>query len=226
MVEQRADLLAKLGYVTLVVDLYNGEVTDHVETARRIQQKVDAPQAQKAIHAGFKLLTDSPRYKTNKIVLAAWSDNYALARAVTDSMVTLPLVGTSWLEPDRINILATLPPDRSPLQIIMIREAETGGFDQTMNAYDQRRGKQSEVFTYADRRGFLLQPDPSASSVEAWSSLITFWKKLTEGHYVAAPAPEALPIPPASSPEASPVKEPVPSDPIRPPTTRKHPRLR
>jgi carboxymethylenebutenolidase len=182
VVRQRCDLMAKLGYVALMVDLYNGNASENPEVARRMQYRLDLAAAQAAIQAGLKLLGESPRYRTETIIVAVWGENFTVAVDAAREMETFLPSAFSWLEPKRIDDLNTNSWSdlRLPLQLILRREIETKSneFDAVLTQFDQRRGMRTEVYTYQQPQGFLLEPKSSPEAVEAWSALIQFWKQV------------------------------------------------
>lgn len=193
VVQQRADLLAKLGHVTLVVDLYNGAVSDQPSGASRLQQSLKPPLAVAAVRAGLKLLAESPRYRTERVVAVMWGANLPfLLEALSDSETPRPQA-VSWLEPEAAGGVAGLGAVSLPVQLILRHEVDRGDLDQQLALAQTSRGRAIEVFSYDQPRGFLLAGDPSPESVEAWSAMIQFWNEVAAGTYQASVVDGSLP---------------------------------
>lgn len=183
VVKQRCSLLAKLGYVTLAVDLYNGNVSEHPEVARRYQERLDFDAAVKTIQAGMKLLSESPRYKTETVLVAVWGENLEAMITASEGLETFAPDGVSWLEPDTYEDLASMIPHQLPFQMILRQETLDESYHSHFRHFNQLRGIDSEVVIIERERGFLLEPESSPQGVEAWSALINFWEQVTSGEY-------------------------------------------
>lgn len=183
VVKQRCDLMAKLGYVTLVVDLYNGNVSKNPEIARRLQDKLEFDVTVKAIQAGLKLLGESPRYQTNTLVVAVWGKNFQAAVAAATAVKSVTPDAISWLEPDGLQGLTSVTSYRMPLQLILRQETVGDSFEQGLNHFNQLRGMNCELTIIERERGFLLEPKSSPDGVEAWSAMIDFWHGIVNQTY-------------------------------------------
>ncbi len=225
VVKQRCDLMAKLGYVTLVVDLYNGSASENPEVTRRLQDKVQPEAAVAAIQAGMKLLGESPRYRTGTLLLVVWGDNLSAAVQAAAGMEGLQPDAISWLEPENLGPLTVVAGSgsvaASPLQIIMRKAAAGESFDSFMARFDQLRGTSTAVHLYEKERGFLLEVESTPAGVDAWSAMIDFWQQVVERTYQAeAVTPRE---PPAAEMEGFEPEEKPLSNETR--SKLKHPRL-
>jgi len=183
VVKQRCDLLAKLGYVTLAVDLYNGSASQNPEIANRLQGKLEHEAMVKAIQAGMRLLSESPRYKTNTVSVAVWGENFQATVAAATGLETFTPDAISWLEPDGLDSLIAMTGYRVPLQIILRQESVGDTYEAGIQRFNQLRGIDCEVRIIERERGFLLEPNSSPEGVEAWTALINYWEEITDGSY-------------------------------------------
>lgn len=67
-----ADKLAAEGFVTVAVDLYNGQVATDPTQASQLMQGVRESSALKTIRAGARLLKESPKFKVNTVATWGW----------------------------------------------------------------------------------------------------------------------------------------------------------
>ncbi len=183
VVKQRCDLLAKLGYVTLAVDLYNGSASENAEIADRLQQKLESEVAVQGIQAGMKLLSESPRYRTDTVMVAAWGENFQLAVAAAAGLESFTPDSISWLDPDSLQGLAAATGYRAPLQLVLRQETIGDKYQAGLTRFNQLRGMDCEVSIIDQPRGFLLNPKSTPEGVEAWTTLINFWQEVVDGDY-------------------------------------------
>jgi len=197
VVQQRCDLLAKLGYVALAVDLYNGNVSDNPLVALRMQNRLDEESAVRAVEAGLRLLHESPRYRTGKILIGVWGQNLPATVLAVANLESLMPGGLTWIEPRKLETMAEIQQIGAPLQVVMRGELDTPELDKILTRFSQSQGMAASVFRYEDKLGFMLEPSPSPSAVEAWSAVIDFWKEVVEETH--APEPVPVPVPQDSS---------------------------
>lgn len=219
VVKQRCDLLAKLGYVTLAVDLYNGSASETPETADRLQQKLESEVAILAIQAGMKLLSGSPRYRTKTVILASWGDNFKFTMTAANALESFTPNAISWVDPDGLEGLDIVKGSRVPLQLILRRESIAETYQAGLTRFNQLRGMDCEVSIIEQQRGFLLNPKSTPEGVKAWTALINFWQDVIDGNY----SPQVVSGTEVMSDSAS-----VPDEKPRSIVTRpriKHPRL-
>jgi carboxymethylenebutenolidase len=72
-VKEVTDSLAKAGYVSLAVDLFNGRVVTDPSEAKQLVANLRQDAALKTIQAGVKLLKESPKLKVPKVGTIGWS---------------------------------------------------------------------------------------------------------------------------------------------------------
>lgn len=226
VVQQRCDLFAKLGYVALAVDLYNGSVSDNPLVALRMQNRMDEAAAVRAVEAGLRLLHESPRYKTGTVLIGVWGQNFPATLKAVANLENLVPSGITWIEPREFGVMARMEPIGAPLQVVMRRELDTPELDRVLARFGQAQGMAADVYRYEDQLGFMLEPSPSPNAVEAWSSVIDFWKGIVEGKYSPRPA-RTIPVPPDQN-EVPDTTQPL-TEPERPSSRQNrhlHPRLR
>lgn len=70
--QAQADRLAKLGYIVVVVDMYNGMSAQSREQMIALSQSVNEEAAEKCIMAGVRLFRESPRYRAPRVAVIGW----------------------------------------------------------------------------------------------------------------------------------------------------------
>ena len=224
VVKQRCDLLAKLGYVTLAVDLYNGNASDRAEMADRLQRNMKSELTMQGIQAGMKLLSESPRYQTDKVIVAVWGDNFETMIEAAAGLESFRPAAISWLEPEELAGLTFIAGYQVPLQLILRQETVSDSYEAVMKRFNQLRGMDCEVSIIDRTRGFLIEPKSTPEGVEAWSALINFWEDIALGEYRAEVVKPAEVAPEEVAAGATEV-EAVPRSEVTRPVS-KHPRLR
>lgn len=190
VVAARCDLLAKLGFVAMTVDFYNGQTAGTLEKGRSIQARLSAENCRKTIAAALKLLTVSPQYRSDKLVVGVWGSNMSFLREV----LVVPgnqanLVALSWFEPEGSVLedpFAGLP---RPLQVLANNGPWMGEWEKAQAARPLKRIP-ADIHRYKAAPGFLLKADTDDLAAQAWVSVIEFWKEAVER---SAPASETRP---------------------------------
>lgn len=193
VVQQRCDLFAKLGFVALAVDLYNGNVSDNPLVALRMQNRLDEKSAIKAVEAGLRLLYESPRYKTAKVVIGVWGQNLPSTVQAVANLENFSPSCITWIEPRELQLMAEIEAIGAPLQVVMRSELDTPALDGILSHFSRTQGIAADVYRYEDHLGFMLEVSPSENAVEAWSSVIDFWKQIVDGQYQPPAAMEWTP---------------------------------
>ena len=209
VVAQRCDLLAKLGYIAMTVDFYNGQTATTRDQAKVIQGRLSPDSARKTVSAALKMLTQSPQYRTDRIVVAVWGANMEFFRDSWQESQTagrkISLIALTWMEPDGAvsgDPFAGLP---RPLKILTNNGPWMGELEKAQAAQPLKRIP-ADMHSYNAKPGFLLQPKSNELSTQAWVSVIELWKKtVTEQKRVAAEE-----APPASSENPLPENNPAP----------------
>lgn len=70
-VKQQAEMVAGHGYLVLVVDLYNGNVSDSAQQAARMESDLMEKAVQSSIKTGINFFQSSPRFKTEHVLAVA-----------------------------------------------------------------------------------------------------------------------------------------------------------
>ena len=192
VVARRCDLLSKIGYTTLAVDFYNGGIAGSPSDAALVQSKISRAMARQTIQAALKMLSESPRYRSEKIIIAVWGANMTIVlEALKDIEKPVPLLAVSWLEADGElpqKELSLLP---CSIQIMGNPRFMKPDFVKKLNAMYEQRGKRDSLLKIDGEPGFLLKPETSRLCAEAWSNVIGFWKTRSEdAQGVALPVPE------------------------------------
>jgi len=198
VVASRCDLLARLGYIAAAVDFYNGRVAEDQAEAAQIQKQLLPKTSLQTLKAAGKLLCQSPRYRTEKLVLAVWGDNLSLVlQALQDPVTAAHVQVLTWMEPTgrlQPGELATLP---AGVLILYDRKLETSNFNDYLAALKNSRGAAAEFYPLACEPGYLMKGKDSEATADAWSSVIKYWQSVLQGQSPAANATHG-----AFSPEA------------------------
>jgi|GEM_PF-1224845 len=219
VVEQRCVLLARMGYLALALDLYDGQETTDPAEAARLAQRLDSARAGKAILAAFRLLLDSPRYRSSSVLIAAWDPHIPhLAEALDqqpERLSHIPLLSVIEAGTGSLGILQNRP---WPLQFIV----RTAGAPARRPASSAPGILPYNLFDAP--AGFMLDASDPPAAVEAWSLMLDAWNRRLEGQPVAPLAPLPSPAAPAADTLETQPATPA-SPPARPPSKPLHPRL-
>lgn len=211
VVEQRSVLLARLGYLTLALDFYNGQEASDPAEAARLAQRVDAARASQAIESALRLLLDSPRYRCPRVFVCVWDAHVVhLAQALDQS-------------PDRaasIPLLTVIEAGDASLRLLHGRQWPVQYIMRTAMAASEKPAEVSAgmlAYNLFDApAGFMLDASDCPAAVEAWSLMLDAWNRRLEGQ----------PLAETPTPMPSPRSDPSPSTPpSRPPARPLHPRL-
>jgi hypothetical protein len=207
VVEQRCLLLARLGYLAVALDFYDGQMADDTAEAARLRQRADTRRTRTAIEAALKLVLESPRYRCPRLVIAVWGDHVeALAEGLLSARHAARVAQVSVIEPGEANAgngIKMLREQSIPLQFIVRQEA-AGDFKRTQGAAFTGRVPM-DLFSGAP--GFMLKEGDPPAAVEAWSLIIDSWERRLQGQDLTvrevpmSPAPEAAT---EATPEAPP----------------------
>jgi hypothetical protein len=178
----RCDLLSKLGYIAMAVDFYNGQTAPTLDQSRILQSRLSADSSRKTISAALRMLTESPPYRTDRIIVAVWGANMNFLRSVLMDVNSIPnkkkisLSALSWMEPDGIvsgDPFAGLP---RPLQVLTNNGPWLKELEKAQAAQPLKRIP-ADMRSYDAPPGFLLQGEAGELDTQAWVSVIEFWKQ-------------------------------------------------
>ncbi len=182
IVSKRCDLLGKLGYTAMALDLYGGTEAASPADAKQMQSKISIQLAKQTVVAALKLLCESPRYRAEKLILAVWGDNMPVVlEALKDAGPGVHLTAVSWLEAaggGQPRELASLP---CALQVIYGPEPAQAELGKYLQALNELRGSKDDIEKVEYEAGFLLKPEISGSCADVWSNIIQFWGVQTQG---------------------------------------------
>jgi hypothetical protein len=180
VVAQRCDLLAKLGYIAMTVDFYNGQTATTRDQAKVIQGRLSPDSARKTVSAALHMLTQSPQYRTDRIVVAVWGANMEFFRDSWQESQTagrkISLIALTWMEPDGAvsgDPFAGLP---RPLKVLTNNGPWMGEVEKAQAAQPLKRIP-ADIHSYNAKPGFLLQSQTDELGTQAWVSVIEFWKQ-------------------------------------------------
>ncbi len=168
-----AERLAELGYRTLVIDLYDGRVTDDAAQASEWMRAVDQSVADAKLRAGLDELSRTPR----KLATLGWSfgGRQALrAACLFAERVSAAVVYYSRMETD-LDALRRL---RGPVLGVFARQE--GVWPEKMHAFEaavDAAGKTVQSRSYDAGHGFIdpesTRYDPEAEKA-AWAATVAF----------------------------------------------------
>ncbi|MEN8144597.1 MAG: dienelactone hydrolase family protein [Gemmatimonadota bacterium] len=173
-----AKRLSELGYVTLVVDLYDGQSGSTHAEAFALMKALDAETAQEVIRDGLRYLADlgSPGRKLAVLGFSAGTV-HALEAVLRDPeavSATVLVYGDAESDPARLSALA------SPVLFIMGSKDDPDGAFRFLKSMEEAE-RLAEVFIYPGARHAFAQPlfndgknlDPTATRV-SWMLMADF----------------------------------------------------
>jgi len=178
VVASRCDLLARLGFVAMTIDLYNTQTAENPETARRLQSKVNTVVAQKMIKAAMNLLSVSPQYRTNNIIVGVWGENMEFVKAaLADSSMKVSLTSLTWFDPSGAlqgDPFKGLP---KPLHVLTSNGPWNTAY---IKSQENRPLKKiaANLSYYNAPQGFLIQEETNAMAIQAWTYIIETWNEI------------------------------------------------
>ncbi len=194
----RADVIARLGHVVLVVDLYGGRQAVDEREAAVLEERLSAAHAQKVIIAGMRLLGTSPRYRPGPVVVAAWGDHLVSAgRILLEGHAQMPVRGAVWVEPGAVRN------NSWPVETLLIAPVS----DRALMSESLAANVRMELLDAPS--GFMGRDDNDPAAVRGWIALIEFCTGIES---VAGVVPRN----PAGGGEAAEVAEPSSLQPNRP----------
>ena len=168
-----ADKLAEAGYLTLVIDLYDGRVTDDAEEAATWMREIDQAQADRKLIAALERLAGDGRR------VAVYGCSFGGKEAMQASLLRPDLVAATALAYCRMETdvekLATL---QGPVLAIYAQEERNWPQKQEeFEAAMAAAGKQTEAVGYDAAHGFTNPSSPrydAAADEEVWQVLLGF----------------------------------------------------
>jgi hypothetical protein len=214
VVAARCNLLAKLGYIALTVDFYNGQVASSLEQAEIIQSRISSTSVQNTLSAALALLTQSPAYQSDHLIIAVWGPNMVHLKTVLPlfslEKKRLPLVALSWVEPSGPLELDPFSKIPRPLQIITNNGAWLSNLEKNQSTQPLKQIP-ANLHTYNAAPGFMLKEETDTASAQAWAAMISFWGETVE----LANATQKT-----ETPSADPTGEMTPASPLPTPTRK------
>ncbi len=176
-IEHWADRLAGLGYATLAVDLYGGQVATTPDEAMAAMQAVDEAQADAILDAAIAFLADSPEIQAPKRAVMGWcfGGGWSLEAALDHPELDAAVMyyGMPETDPER---LRTLEP-----ALLGIFANQDGHI--TPEVVDQfeaalgEAGKPAELHRYDADHAFANPSNPKYDEVNAaaaWDAVVAF----------------------------------------------------
>jgi carboxymethylenebutenolidase len=168
-----ADKLAKAGYLSLVIDLYDGRVTDDAEQAGEWMREIDQAAADRKLIAALESLSAPGRR------LAVYGCSFGGKQAMQASLLRPDLVAASALAYCRMETdadkLASL---QGPvLAIYAQQERNWPQKQQDFEAAMQAAGRSTEAAGYDAAHGFTNPTSPrykAEADADAWRVLLDF----------------------------------------------------
>ncbi|MGH9397982.1 MAG: dienelactone hydrolase family protein [Terriglobia bacterium] len=178
-VKQQTMKLAALGYVSLAVDLYRGQVTTEPSVAHQLARGVPHDRAMRDLQAAFNYLASQPNVDKNRIGDIGWcmGGGYSIELAEIEPHLAACVVN-----------YGALPADADTIQKIHAPVLENSGADDRgitpemvhrFEAAMKAAGKQANVKIYAGAAHAFENPDnkegyrPEAAR-DAWQRIVSF----------------------------------------------------
>jgi len=173
--KNKCDFLASQGFIVLALDLFNGQVPRDQADAVRLQNEVRIDSASKTIESGRRFFAESPRFKTDRAVLMAWSTNAPLALHAANKIKDLSglILAEPWLKkgekiehPKVPTLIACAQNDPSGLWLIGELSAEDN--------------KLISPLTVAGNPGFLLAQSSEKHRSDVWGGIVSFIRQCAQ----------------------------------------------
>lgn len=185
VVERRCALLGQIGFLAVALDVYDGQSTETLEEARRMDARLRPGQVEGALSAALKMVLESPRYQCPHVSIAVWGPHAAAAAAAVAPRRD-KVAGVALLEPSAEVEARPLGGLGVPLAVFAREDWPAAGL-----------GAGVSVRRYSAPAGFLLAAGETAEAVDAWSRLIDTWGRAALGRAVETSVPVAVPEQPA-----------------------------
>jgi carboxymethylenebutenolidase len=178
-VKEQASRLAKKGYVTLVVDLYRGNLPKSPEEAHILERGLAEDRVLRDLAAAVDVLQKRPEVEQRKIAILGFDmgGGHALDFAITDRRVRAVVTCYGRLNTDADH-LAKL---QGPLLGLFAGKDE-GITSETLARFQkamQRAGKRALIHVYANaENGFLDPQSPYLSAPPAAADVADAWQRI------------------------------------------------
>lgn len=184
-VQAFCDEVASKKAIALAVDLFNGKVAQNAEEAAQMQRALRPESARKTIDAALSLLTESPRLRADKVVIATLGSQYALVMK-PDERLEKKIVGMTWFEPFGAVQTEQFRKWNLPIQIIISKSSSAQV--EFVKALHEHMIPEREKITFVEQHfapnGFLLATSPSNEQKSALDQAAKFWQRCAEGAYL------------------------------------------
>jgi carboxymethylenebutenolidase len=176
-IEHWADRLAALGYATLAVDLYGGEVATTPDEAMALMGAVDEPTANAVIAAAIDHLAEDPAILAPKRAVMGWcfGGGWSLEAALDHPELDAAIMYYGMPETDVMR-LRTLEP--ALLGIFANRDGHiTPQVVDELEAALAEAGKPAEIHRYDADHAFANPSNPGydeANAAAAWAEVVEF----------------------------------------------------
>jgi|GEM_PF-6226698 len=179
------DTLASQRAIALAVDLFNGKVATNADDAAQMQKDLRDESAKRIVAAGLCLLTESPRLKADKVVVATFGRQFNLVLS-PDKKVEEKIVGATWFEPEGTFDGRLFRKSTLPIQIVSSRlSVPQSDF---IKALEKNVIPERQKITFVDLHmaplGFVLSGKALKEQMTARTQAMDFWEKCAKGAYV------------------------------------------
>lgn len=184
-VKSFCDSLASQRAIALAVDLFNGKVATNPEEAAEMQKELRPDSAKRIVEAALNLLTESPRLKADKVVVATFGRQFDLV-LTPDKKVEQKIVGATWFEPEGPFDGKLFRKSNLPIQIVTSRSSvpQSNFVTELGKSVVPERQKITFVYTHGAPGGFILGDKPSADQMSGRNQALSFWLKCAQGAYL------------------------------------------
>lgn len=178
----RCDLLARLGFIAMTLDFYNSQTVGTLEEARKVQSKLSSEDTLNTIRAALNLLSQSPKYKTNRIMLGVWGQNMDYLKLLNKELSSSGILSSVvWFEPDVVQQIETDLSLPVPLLVITTDEFWKKKMIDLMQS-NPSPNEAVSVISFKAPVGYTLSGRTDSAGAETWAYVIELWSKETRNH--------------------------------------------
>lgn len=178
-VKEQATKLADVGYITLAIDLYRGQVATTSDLAHELARGLPEDRAKRDLHAAFEYLASQPSVKKDRIGAIGWcmGGGYALDVALQEPTLAADVINYGHLatDPDALKKINAPILGLFGAQDRGIPPTDVRKFGEALD----HMGKKTEIKIYDDAGHGFQNPNNKdgyreADTADAWKRTVDF----------------------------------------------------
>lgn len=178
-VKEQATKLADVGYITLAIDLYRGQVATTSDLAHELARGLPEDRAKRDLHAAFEYLASQPSVKKDRIGAIGWcmGGGYALDVALQEPTLAADVINYGHLatDPDALKKINAPILGLFGAQDRGIPPTDVRKFGEALD----HMGKKIEIKIYDDAGHGFQNPNNKdgyreADTADAWKRTVDF----------------------------------------------------